>query len=126
MKLLRALLLGALLCAPPAHAASTWDTSGLLKVNAGLSLAAPVDTTAVAVSTSAVQLLTSLPAGTRIVLIQPVDGNVYIGASGVTTSTGIYLTSGQIFTVEWTAGTAWYGIASTGTTSVHILPVKGD
>ena len=84
----------------------------------------PVSTTAVSVTTSATQLLSSPPAQLRGIFIHPTNGTIYIGGSTVTTTTGIPLTSGSTLYVENPQGTTWYAIGS-GTVDVRVLPVTG-
>ncbi len=71
----------------------------------------------VACDTSADQILAANLARKGFT-IQATDGTVYIGGSGVTTSTGFPLAAGQSFSSDGFAG-AVYGITASGTVNVR-------
>lgn len=52
------------------------------------------------------------------ILIKAIDGGVYLGGSGVTSSTGFYLASGETLSSTSFLG-AVYGITASGTTNTR-------
>jgi len=61
----------------------------------------------------------------KVITIQPLDGDVYMGYSNtVTSSNGTKIFRGQIYAMEATDTLAVYIIASTGTIDVRITEVS--
>lgn len=58
----------------------------------------------------------------RACLIQPTDGDIYIGDSTVLTTTGIKVASGTVFTDAYTQD-VWYAISG-GSVDVRVLEVE--
>lgn len=105
--------------------AVTATAGGALNVQ-NASLAGSVLATAVTVGTSAVALPASPLSGRRTLLVQSDISNsayIYVGGSGVTSSTGIILTSGQTVALD-VAGAAVYAIAGAASQTVRIIEVS--
>lgn len=85
----------------------------------------PRDVAAVSVTTTATNLISDTVDGygpRRGAFLQP-EGTVYLGGSGVTSSTGIKLVADQVLYLEAQHGQGWYAIASSGTVNVRVVPV---
>lgn len=110
--------------ATSSNVAPVTAAGGLTVTNASLSGTALA--TAITVGTTAVALPASPLSGRRTLLVQSDVSNntyVYVGGSGVTTSTGIMLTSGQTIALD-VAGAAVYAIAGAASQTVRIIEVS--
>lgn len=91
----------------------------------------PVSQSTVAVTDSATQLFGSSSSRRRFVVRNDSGVTVYIGGSGVTTSTGIPIGTGtsyevaQSFPTDPTCKFPWYAIIATGSQNVNVLQVTG-
>jgi hypothetical protein len=63
---------------------------------------------------------------TRTIYIEPVGGDIHVGGSAVTTTTGLVTKKDQISTYLLPPLNALYGITSTGTVTIRILQPEGD
>lgn len=84
----------------------------------------PETLTASAVST-AVQVTTREAPGIVGIILEPTDGAIRIGSSGVTTSTGTIVNAGERCVIESKHPGQWYMVATTGTVDVRRTLLKG-
>jgi hypothetical protein len=78
----------------------------------------------VSVGTSATEIFTADTDGNLIYLTMADSGHIYVGGSGVTTSTGMRIEHGsamQPIEIKLVAGEALYGVTGTGTEVVTVL-----
>jgi len=73
------------------------------------------------VSTTAVLVVAAAAHAWRNVVIRPVGGDIYLGPAGVTTSTGLKLDNGTLFTYQIPPGQTLYAIAASGSHTVMTL-----
>ncbi len=91
----------------------------------------PVTQASVTLSTSATPLFSASQSRRRIMIHNASGATVYVGGSGVTTTTGRPIADGETFEVTQAFPTdsatkyTWYGIASTGTPAVRVIEVTG-
>lgn len=82
----------------------------------------------VAVGTTQVALTTNIRSD--VTMVNQGTGDVFIGLTGVTTTTGFKLTPGAGVSLDMLAGQGvLYGISAAGTNSVHVIQVlqhQGD
>lgn len=73
----------------------------------------------VSVGTTATVLVTGIKGSAELTIKNAGAASVFLGGSGVTTTTGLDLASGA--TVGLTVHESLYGIVATGTVTVHVL-----
>lgn len=73
------------------------------------------------VGTTAVRIAASDADGVSVAVQNRGPETVFLGPSGVTTSTGYAVDPDTVFTIDVGAGESVYGIVESGTTSVHSL-----
>jgi len=83
-----------------------------------------ISTAQVAVSTTAAKL-TSTPtdsrAGSSIAITAPVAATLYIGGSGVTSTTGFAVAAGASVSLDLQSGEDVYGVLASGTGTAFVL-----
>jgi hypothetical protein len=80
----------------------------------------------ITVTTSPTVLVAATANATRTIYIEPVGGDIHLGGSAVTTTTGLVTKKDQISTYLLPPLNALYGITSTGTVTIRILLPEGD
>jgi hypothetical protein len=80
----------------------------------------------ITVTTSPTLLVAATANATRTIYIEPVGGDIHVGGSAVTTTTGLVTKKDQISTYLLPPKNALYGITSTGTVTIRILLPEGD
>jgi hypothetical protein len=80
----------------------------------------------ITVTTSPTVLVAATANATRTIYIEPVGGDIHVGGSAVTTTTGLVTKKDQISTYLLPPKNALYGITSTGTVTIRILQPEGD
>ncbi len=80
----------------------------------------------ITVTTSPTVLVAATANATRTIYIEPVGGDIHVGGSAVTTTTGLVTKKDQISTYLLPPLNALYGITSTGTVTIRILQPEGD
>lgn len=80
----------------------------------------------ITVTTSPTVLVAATANATRTIYIEPVGGDIHVGGSAVTTTTGLVTKKDQISTYLLPPKNALYGITSTGTVTIRILLPEGD
>jgi hypothetical protein len=80
----------------------------------------------ISVTTSPTVLVASTANATRTIYIEPVGGDIHVGGSAVTTTTGLVTKKDQISTYLLPPLNALYGITSTGTVTIRVLLPEGD
>lgn len=83
-----------------------------------------ISTAQVAVSTTAAKL-TSTPtdsrAGSSIAITAPAAATLYIGGSGVTSTTGFAVAAGASVSLDLQSGEDVYGVLASGTGTAYVL-----
>ena len=85
----------------------------------------PQTLAAVSATTTAATVSTIEASNVVGLMIQPTNGTIYVGGSGVTSSTGIQVDQGQVFTVATKTPKAWYVITASGTADVRVSAFRG-
>jgi hypothetical protein len=80
----------------------------------------------ITVITSPTVLVAATANATRTIYIEPVGGDIHVGGSAVTTTTGLVTKKDSISTYLLPPLNALYGITSTGTVTIRILLPEGD
>jgi len=80
----------------------------------------------ITVTTSPTVLVAATANATRTIYIEPVGGDIHVGGSAVTTTTGLVTKKDSISTYLLPPLNALYGITSTGTVTIRILLPEGD
>jgi hypothetical protein len=80
----------------------------------------------ITVTTSPTVLVAATANATRTIYIEPVGGDIHVGGSAVTTTTGLVTKKDQISTYLLPSLNALYGITNTGTVTIRILQPEGD
>jgi hypothetical protein len=80
----------------------------------------------ITVTTSPTVLVAATANATRTIYIEPVGGDIHVGGSAVTTTTGLVTKKDQISTYLLPPLNALYGVTSTGTVTIRILQPEGD
>lgn len=80
----------------------------------------------ITVTTSPTLLVAATANATRTIYIEPVGGDIHIGGSAVTTTTGLVTKKDVISTIDLPPVNALYGVTSTGTVTIRILQPEGD
>jgi len=80
----------------------------------------------ITVTTSPTLLVAATANATRTIYIEPVGGDIHVGGSAVTTTTGLVTKKDNISTYLLPPLNALYGITSTGTVTIRILQPEGD
>jgi hypothetical protein len=80
----------------------------------------------ITVTTSPTVLVAATANATRTIYIEPVGGDIHVGGSAVTTTTGLVTKKDQISTYLLPPKNALYGITSAGTVTIRILLPEGD
>ena len=80
----------------------------------------------ITVTTSPTVLVAATANATRTIYLEPVGGDIHVGGSAVTTTTGLVTKKDQISTYLLPPLNALYGITSTGTVTIRILQPEGD
>lgn len=85
-----------------------------------------VDAAQVSVGTTETELTgaqTDTVAGQSLVAINKGAASVFLGGTGVTTTTGFELAAGESVNVDVNQGEKLFGIVATGTQTVHVLRI---
>ena len=80
----------------------------------------------ITVTTSPTVLVAATANATRTIYIEPVGGDLHVGGSAVTTTTGLVTKKDQISTYLLPPRNALYGITNTGTVTIRVLLPEGD
>ena len=80
----------------------------------------------ITVTTTPTVLVAATANATRTIYIEPVGGDIHVGGSAVTTTTGLVTKKDNISTYLLPPKNALYGITSTGTVTIRILLPEGD
>jgi hypothetical protein len=80
----------------------------------------------ITVTTSPTVLVAATANATRTIYIEPVGGDIHVGGSAVTITTGLVTKKDSISTYLLPPLNALYGITSTGTVTIRILLPEGD
>jgi hypothetical protein len=80
----------------------------------------------ITVTTSPTVLVAATANATRTIYIEPVGGDIHVGGSAVTTTTGLVTKKDQISTYLLPPKNALYGITNTGTVTIRVLLPEGD
>lgn len=80
----------------------------------------------ITVTTSPTVLVAATANATRTIYIEPVGGDIHVGGSAVTTTTGLVTKKDQISTYLLPPKNALYGITATGTVTIRVLLPEGD
>jgi hypothetical protein len=80
----------------------------------------------ITVTTSPTVLVAATANATRTIYIEPVGGDIHVGGSAVTTTTGLVTKKDNISTYLLPPKNALYGITTTGTVTIRILQPEGD
>ena len=80
----------------------------------------------ITVTTSPTVLVAATANATRTIYIEPVGGDIHVGGSAVTTTTGLVTKKDQISTYLLPPRNALYGITNTGTVTIRVLLPEGD
>ena len=80
----------------------------------------------ITVTTSPTVLVAATANATRTIYIEPVGGDIYVGGSAVTTTTGLVTKKDQISTYLLPPKNALYGVTDTGTVTIRVLLPEGD
>ena len=80
----------------------------------------------ITVTTSPTLLIAETQNATRTIYLEPVGGDVHVGGSAVTTTTGLVTKKDVISTIDLPPKNAIYGVTSTGTVTVRVLQPEGD
>lgn len=76
----------------------------------------------VSVGTSATALYSATSTGARVTIyVNSGAGTVYVGDSGVTTTTGLPVAAGEFFPIDLNAGEVLYGIVASSTSTVRVM-----
>ena len=82
--------------------------------------------TIITVTTSPTVLVAATANATRTIYIEPVGGDIHVGGSAVTTTTGLVTKKDNISTYLLPPKNALYAITTTGTVTIRILQPEGD
>lgn len=103
------------------YASQTVDAYNRLWVNAGANVS--ISSSAASVTTTSALLVAST-AGRRRIMVQNAGTKpIYVGASGVTTASGIKLNSGGSYEFELGPALALHAVADSGTQDVRVMQV---
>lgn len=80
----------------------------------------------VTVTTTPTLLVAETANATRTIYIEPVGGDIHIGGSAVTTTTGLVTKKDVTSTIDLPPLNAIYGVTATGTVTIRILQPEGD
>jgi len=80
----------------------------------------------ITVTTSPTLIVAATANATRTIYIEPVGGDIHVGGSAVTTTTGLVTKKDQISTYLLPPKNALYGITATGTVTIRVLLPEGD
>lgn len=80
----------------------------------------------VTVTTTPTLLVAETANATRTIYIEPVGGDIHIGGSAVTTTTGLVTKKDVTTTIDLPPLNAIYGVTATGTVAIRILQPEGD
>lgn len=80
----------------------------------------------ITVTTSPTVLVAATANATRTIYIEPVGGDIHVGGSAVTTTSGLVTKKDQISTYLLPPLNALYGITATGTVTIRVLLPEGD
>jgi hypothetical protein len=82
--------------------------------------------TIITVTTSPTVLVPATANATRTIYIEPVGGDIHVGGSAVTTTTGLVTKKDDISTYLLPPKNALYAITTTGTVTIRVLQPEGD
>lgn len=80
----------------------------------------------VTVSTSPTLLIAETQNATRTIYLEPVGGDVHVGGSAVTTTTGLVTKKDVTSTFLLPPLNALYAVTNTGTVTIRVLQPEGD
>lgn len=98
---------------------ATDDKGGILVAP---STAETIANSAVTVTDSATLIIAARTGRKALIILNNSAGDVYIGGTGVTTTNGFKLTTGQSFS-DYATGAAWYGIVASSTANMRVIEV---
>ena len=87
-----------------------------------VALASTIANAAVTVTTDATLLIAARTNRKALIIQNNSAGDIYIGGSGITTSTGLKLAAGATFS-DYVTSAAWYGIVASSTANVRVIEV---
>jgi hypothetical protein len=80
----------------------------------------------ITVTTSPTLLVAATANATRTIYIEPVGGDIHVGGSTVTTTTGLVTKKDVTSTIDLPPVNALYGVTGMGTVTIRILQPEGD
>ena len=80
----------------------------------------------ITVTTSPTLLIAETQNATRTIYLEPVGGDVHVGGSAVTTTTGLVTKKDVTSTFLLPPLNALYAVTSTGTVTIRVLQPEGD
>ena len=80
----------------------------------------------ITVTTSPTLIVAATNNATRTIYIEPVGGDIHIGGSAVTTTTGLVTKKDLTSTIDLPPLNAIYGITGAGTVTIRVLQPEGD
>lgn len=83
-----------------------------------------VTATRVTVATTQTLIYTGAAGGSTVLLRNPGTVSVYLGPTGVLTTTGFELAAGDAITIAMGPNDPLYGIVASGTNIVHVLETR--